>query len=46
MDKMNLSESEREKLLSMQRSRTMAVGQVRLARLILLLDEGGSHGRS
>ncbi|MGF6483119.1 hypothetical protein [Paraburkholderia sp. JPY419] len=44
MGKMNLSEAEREELLSMQRSRTMAVGQVRRARLILLLDEGASRG--
>jgi transposase len=43
MGKMNLSEAEREELLSMQRSRTMAVGQVRRARLILLLDEGSSR---
>jgi len=28
MDKMNLSEAEREELMAMQRSRTMAVGQV------------------
>ena len=35
---MNLSEAEREELTAMQRSRTMAVGQVRRARLILLLD--------
>ena len=43
MGKMNLSETEREELMSMQRSRTMAVGQVRRARLILLLDEGASR---
>ncbi len=43
MDKMNLSEAEREELMSMQRSRTMAVGQVRRARLILLLDHGASR---
>lgn len=41
---MNLREAEREELLSMQRSRTMAVGPVRRARLILLLDEGASRG--
>ncbi len=42
---MNLTEAEREELLSMQRSRTMAVGRVRRARLILLLlDEGASRG--
>ena len=40
MDKMNLSEAEREELMAMQRSRTMAVGQVRRSRLILLLDHG------
>jgi len=44
MGKMNLREAEREELLSMQRSRTMAVGPVRRARLILLLDEGASRG--
>ncbi len=44
MGKMNLSEAEREELLSMQRSLTMAAGQVRRARLILLLDEGTSRG--
>ncbi|SIT49731.1 Integrase catalytic region (fragment) [Paraburkholderia ribeironis] len=38
---MNLSETEREELMSMQRSRTMAVCQVR--RVILLLDEGASR---
>ncbi|MGF6439425.1 6-phosphogluconolactonase/glucosamine-6-phosphate isomerase/deaminase [Paraburkholderia youngii] len=43
MGKMNLSETEREELMSMQRSRTMAVGQVRRARLILLLFEGASR---
>jgi transposase len=43
MDKMNLSEAEREELMAMQRSRTMAVGQVRRARLILLLDHGASR---
>ncbi len=41
--KMNMSEAEREELLSMQRSRTMTVGQVRQARLILLLDEEASR---
>jgi hypothetical protein len=40
---MNLSEAEREGLMAMQRSRTMAVGQVRRARLILLLDHGASR---
>jgi hypothetical protein len=40
---MNLSEAERDELMAMQRSRTMAVGQVRRARLILLLDHGASR---
>ncbi len=40
---MNLSEAEREELMAMQRSCTMAVGQVRRARLILLLDHGASR---
>ena len=40
---MNLSEAERQELMTMQRSRTMAVGQVRRARLILRLDEGASR---
>jgi transposase len=43
MNKMNLSASERQELMAMQRSRTLAVGQVRRARLILLLDEGASR---
>src|SRR5215203_6024212 len=43
MGKMNLSEAERQELMTMQRSRTMAVGQVRRARLILRLDEGASR---
>ncbi|WP_327383502.1 helix-turn-helix domain-containing protein [Caballeronia choica] len=43
MGKMNLSDGERRELMAMQRSRTMAVGQVRRARLILLLDEGASR---
>jgi hypothetical protein len=46
---MNLGETGREELMSMQRSRTMAIGQVKRARLISLLDEGapagGDHGR-
>lgn len=40
---MNLSDGERRELMAMQRSRAMAVGQVRRARLILLLDEGASR---
>jgi hypothetical protein len=43
MGKMNLSDGERRELMAMQRSRTMAVGQVRRARLILLLDERASR---
>ncbi|MEO8921544.1 MAG: IS630 family transposase, partial [Caldimonas sp.] len=43
MGKMNLSDAERQELTAMQRSRTMAVGQVRRARLILRLDEGASR---
>ncbi|MCA8095258.1 helix-turn-helix domain-containing protein [Burkholderia anthina] len=39
---MNLGEAEREELMPMQRSRTMAV-EVRHARLILLLDVGASR---
>jgi transposase len=42
MESMNLSVAERGELTLMQRSRTAAVGQVRRARLILLLDEGTS----
>lgn len=40
---MNLSEAERQELMAMQRSRTLAVGQVRRARLMLLLDEGATR---
>jgi hypothetical protein len=43
MDKMNLSKIEREELMTMQRCRTMAVGQVRRARLILLPERGPSR---
>jgi transposase len=43
MSKMNLSESERQELAAMQRSRTAAVAQVRRAKLILMLDEGASR---
>lgn len=39
---MNVSESERDELMLLQRSRKAAVAQVRRARLILLLDEGAS----
>ncbi|TAK74669.1 MAG: IS630 family transposase, partial [Aquabacterium sp.] len=34
MGKMNLSDAERRELMALQRSRTMAAGQVRRARLI------------
>ncbi len=40
---MNLSDAERRELTAMQRSRTLAVGQVRRARLVLLLDEGATR---
>jgi hypothetical protein len=40
---MNLSETERRELMSRQRNRKMAVGQVRRAQQILLLDEGASR---
>lgn len=40
---MNLSEAERRELTAIQRSRTMGAGQVRRARLVLLLDEDASR---
>lgn len=43
MGKMNLSDSERVELESLQRKRTAAVAQVRRAKLILLLDAGVSR---
>lgn len=43
MGKLNLSDAERQELMTMQRSRTLAVGQVRRARLILRLDEGATR---
>ncbi|HEV2039928.1 MAG TPA: IS630 family transposase [Casimicrobiaceae bacterium] len=43
MSKMNLSEAERDELSAMQRSRTLPVGQVRRARVVLLLEEGRSR---
>jgi transposase len=43
MGKMNLSESERQELTSLQRKRAAPVAQVRRAKLILLLDEGASR---
>ena len=42
MEQMNLTIGERDELMTLQRSRTAAVAQVRRARLILLLDEGQS----
>ncbi len=46
MVKMNLTEAEREEPLSMQRSRTMAIGQVGRARLILRGLARGDHERT
>src|SRR5262249_18813494 len=43
MSKMNLSQSERDELLALQRRRNAPVAQVRRARLILMLDEGASR---
>jgi transposase len=43
MSKMNLNRAERQELMAIQRSRTMAVGQVRRARVVLLLDVGASR---
>ena len=43
MSKMNFSQAERRELMAIQRSRSMAVGQVRRARLVLLLDAGASR---
>ena len=40
---MNLSEGERQELMAMQRSRRRAAGEVRRARLVLLLDAGHSR---
>lgn len=40
---MTLSEAERQELESLQRKRSAPVGQVRRAKLILLLDEGASR---
>jgi transposase len=42
MEQVNLTAGERNELMALQRSRRAAVGQVRRARLILLLDEGRS----
>ena len=38
---MNLTEGERQELESLQRKCTAAIAQVRRARLILMLDDGG-----
>ncbi|AVA33855.1 IS630 family transposase [Cupriavidus metallidurans] len=43
MEKMNLTESEREQLQAATRSRTVRVADARRAKLILLLDEGTSR---
>ena len=43
MSKMNFSQAERRELMAIERSRSMAVGQVRRARLVLLLDAGASR---
>jgi transposase len=43
MGEMNLSESERQELTSLQRKHAAPVAQVRRAKLILLLDEGVSR---
>ncbi|WP_454742780.1 IS630 family transposase [Cupriavidus necator] len=43
MEKMNLTESEREQLQAATRSRTVRAADARRARLILLLDEGTSR---
>ena len=43
MSKMNLSQAECDELRAMQRSRTMPAGEVRRARLVLLLDAGATR---
>ncbi|MCW5230231.1 IS630 family transposase [Verminephrobacter eiseniae] len=43
MGKMNLTDAERDKLLSATRSRTARVADVRRAKLILMLEEGQSR---
>lgn len=43
MGKMNLDELEREQLLAATRSQTVRVGDVRRARLILMLEDGESR---
>src|SRR6218665_1462475 len=44
MGKMNLTDAERDKLLTATRSRTARVADVRRAKLILMLEEGQSRG--
>jgi transposase len=44
MGKMNLTESERDQLLAAARSRTLRAGDVRRAKLILMLEAGESRG--
>src|SRR6218665_3851513 len=43
MGKMNLTDAERDKLLTATRSRTARVAAVRRAKLILMLEEGQSR---
>src|SRR5271169_5561652 len=43
MGKMNLSEAEREQLVSMTRSRTVGAAYARRAKLILMLEDGDSR---
>src|SRR6218665_54155 len=43
MGKMNLTDAERDKLLTATRSRTARVADVRRAKLILMLEEGQSR---
>lgn len=43
MSKMNLSQGERDELMSIRRSRTLAAGIVRRAQLVLLLDSGATR---
>jgi hypothetical protein len=43
MGKMNLTETERDQLLSAARSRTVRAADVRRAELILMLEDGESR---
>ena len=45
MGKMNLTDTEREQLLSAARSRTVRAADVRRAKLILMLEKGESRDR-